>query len=70
MRSLILCFVGSAGVWAVDASTALSVLIAGVTIYAILYEKSFFKNKCLGCWYYRHYIYNSKGGKNGLGNNK
>jgi hypothetical protein len=49
------------GLWSsVELGAALQVLITLITIFILLYEKQFFKNRCVNCRFYQHYIHEKK----------
>lgn len=56
MRSLFIGFLGGLGIWAMDNfSVALEILISVVTVFALLYEKGFFRYRCRKCLYFDSY---------------
>jgi hypothetical protein len=56
MRSLLIGFLGGLGIWAMDNfSVALEILISVVTVFALLYEKGFFRFRCRRCLYFDYY---------------
>ena len=62
MRSLFIGFLGGLGIWAMDNfSVALEILISVVTVFALLYEKGFFRFRCRKCLYFVVYEKNEKG---------